>query len=125
MTPARPAMISGVVTVALEQFEELVADALDGLPADLGAAMENVAVVVDDVSPPGPLLGLYEGVPLTQRGSHYSAAMPDRITIYMATICAACQTGQQVVDLVRKTVIHEVGHHFGIDDRRLKELGWA
>ena len=59
------------------------------------------------------------------RGQHYSASMPDRITIYMATICRACRTRQEVVDLVRKTVIHEVGHHFGIDDDRLKELGWA
>ena len=59
------------------------------------------------------------------RGSNYSASMPDRITIYMATICRACRTRQEVVDLVRKTVIHEVGHHFGIDDDRLKELGWA
>jgi len=108
-----------------EQFEALVADALDGIPADLGAAMENVAVVVDDVSPPGRLLGLYEGIPLTRRGNHYSASMPDRITIYMATTCAACQTSQEVVELVRKTVIHEVGHHFGIDDERLKQLGWA
>jgi predicted Zn-dependent protease with MMP-like domain len=53
------------------------------------------------------------------------SAVPDRITIYMATICSACTTTQEVVDMVRKTVIHEIGHHFGIDDRRLKELGWA
>ena len=111
--------------MTVEQFGELVADALDGIPAELGTAMENVAVVVDEVSPPGRLLGLYEGVPLTQRGSHYSATMPDRITIYMATVCAACTTRQEVIEMVRKTVIHEVGHHFGIDDRRLKELGWA
>ena len=118
-------MISGMVTMTIEQFEALVADALDGIPADLGSAMENVAVVVDDVSPPGRLLGLYEGIPLTRRGNHYSASMPDRITIYMAATCEACQTSQEVVELVRKTVIHEVGHHFGIDDERLKELGWA
>ena len=118
-------MISGMVTMTVEQFEGLVADALDGLPADLGAAMENVAVVVDDVSPPGRLLGLYEGIPLTRRGNHYSASVPDRITIYMATTCEACQTSQEVVELVRKTVIHEIGHHFGIGDARLKELGWA
>jgi predicted Zn-dependent protease with MMP-like domain len=118
-------MISWMVTMSVPEFEELVRDALDGIPADLGAAMENVAVVVDDDSPPGRLLGLYQGVPLTRRGSNYSASMPDRITIYMATICRACRTRQEVVDLVRKTVIHEVGHHFGIDDDRLKELGWA
>ena len=118
-------MISWMVPMMVPEFEELVRDALDGIPADLGAAMENVAVVVDDDSPPGRLLGLYQGVPLTWRGSSYSASMPDRITIYMATICRACRTRQEVVDLVRKTVIHEVGHHFGIDDDRLKELGWA
>jgi predicted Zn-dependent protease with MMP-like domain len=118
-------MMSGVITMPAGQFEQLVADALDGIPAGLGASMENVAVVVDDLSPAGPLFGLYQGVPLTNRGNHYTATGPDRITIYMATICGACQTTQEVVDLVRKTVIHEVGHHFGIDDRRLKELGWA
>jgi predicted Zn-dependent protease with MMP-like domain len=114
-----------MVSLSIEQFEELVTDALDGIPADLRANMENVAVVVDDVSPPGSLLGLYEGVPLTKRGNHYSASVPDRITIYMATICSSCTTTQEVVELARKTVIHEVGHHFGIDDQRLKELGWA
>jgi predicted Zn-dependent protease with MMP-like domain len=114
-----------MVTMSIEQFEGLVTDALDGIPADLGANMENVAVVVDEESPPGPLLGLYEGIPLTKRGNSYMASVPDRITIYMATICSSCTTTQEVVDLVRKTVIHEIGHHFGIDDRRLKELGWA
>jgi predicted Zn-dependent protease with MMP-like domain len=108
----------------VEQFETLVGSALDGIPAPLGATMDNVAVVVD-TGPPGRLFGLYEGVPLTRRGNHYSASAPDRITIYMATICGACQTAREVEELVRKTVIHEVGHHFGIDDRRLAELGWA
>jgi predicted Zn-dependent protease with MMP-like domain len=114
-----------MVTLTIEQFEKLVADALDGIPMDLGSAMENVAVIVDDSSRPGRLLGLYEGVPLTQRGVHYSAAMPDRITIFKAAICASCRTEQEVVALVRKTVIHEVAHHFGIDDAHLEEWGWA
>jgi predicted Zn-dependent protease with MMP-like domain len=114
-----------MVTMPVEQFEQLVTDALDGIPPDLGANMDNVAVVVDELSPPGSLLGLYEGIPLTSRGNSYMSAVPDRITIYMASICAACSTTQEVVDMVRKTVIHEIGHHFGIDDRRLKELGWA
>ncbi len=118
-------MMADVITMSVGQFEALVADALDGIPEELGRAMENVAVVVDDLSPPGRLLGLYQGVPLTQRGNHYSASTPDRITIYMATICAVCQTSWEVVEQVRKTVIHEIGHHFGIDDHRLKELGWA
>jgi predicted Zn-dependent protease with MMP-like domain len=114
-----------MVTMSSEQFEELVATAIDGIPADLRAGMENVAVVVDELSPPGRLLGLYEGIPLTRRGNDYSASMPDRITIFMSTICSTCRTTQEVVDMVRKTVIHEIGHHFGIDDKRLDELGWA
>jgi len=118
-------IMSEMNTVSVEQFEELVSSALEGIPAGLRAAMDNVAVVVDDLSPPGRLLGLYEGVPLTRRGNHYSASAPDRITIYMATICAMCRTGPEVEELVRKTVVHEVGHHFGIGDQRLEELGWA
>jgi predicted Zn-dependent protease with MMP-like domain len=116
-------MILSVIDMPLEQFEGLVADALDGIPVELGEAMENVAVL-DEHRPPGRLLGLYEGVPLTSRGSNYSATGPDRITIFMATICFACATTQEVVETVRRVVIHEVGHHFGIDDKRLKELGW-
>ena len=111
--------------MSVEEFEDLVTRALDAIPERLRASMDNVAVVVDDQSPPGRLLGLYEGVPLTSRGNHYTASSPDRITIYMATICGVCQTQADVVAMVRKTVIHEVGHHFGIDDRRLEELGWA
>jgi predicted Zn-dependent protease with MMP-like domain len=114
-----------MVTISVAEFEKLVGDALDAIPAELGAAMENVAVVVDDLSPPGRLLGLYEGVPLTSRGAHYSATAPDRITIYMATICQACRTDQDVIEMVRRVVIHEVGHHFGIDDERLEQLGWG
>jgi predicted Zn-dependent protease with MMP-like domain len=117
-------MIWRMVSMSFDAFESLVAGALEQIPSSLREAMENVAVIVDDASPPGRLLGLYEGVPLTKR-SGYSAAMPDRITIYMATICAACQTTADVVALVRKTVIHEVAHHFGISDPRLDELGWA
>ena len=75
-------------------------------------------------APPGRLLGLYEGVPLTSRGSHYSATSPDRITIFMATILGLCSTPEEVVEMVRRVVIHEVGHHFGINDKRLEELGW-
>jgi predicted Zn-dependent protease with MMP-like domain len=118
-------MRSNVVAVSVERFEELVADALDSIPQNLAKAMENVAVLVDESSLPGRLFGLYQGVPLTARGVHYSAAMPDRITIFMATICAACGNEQEVVAMVKKTVIHEVAHHFGIDDRHLKEWGWA
>jgi predicted Zn-dependent protease with MMP-like domain len=85
--------------------------------------MDNVVVLIDDVTPPGRLFGLYQGVPLTSRG-RYAAAMPDRITIFKEAICMACESTQDVERQVRKTVIHEVGHHFGISDARLRELGW-
>ncbi len=86
--------------------------------------MRNVAVTVEpDGGPPG-LLGLYQGVPLTSRTSHYSGVFPDRITIYRDAICAICSTEAEVVEQVRRTVIHEIGHHFGIGDARLHELGW-
>jgi predicted Zn-dependent protease with MMP-like domain len=113
-----------MVVVAGERFEEMVGVALDGLPPELGKLMRNVAVTVElDGGPPG-LLGLYEGVPLTERFSDYSGLLPDRITIYRKAICAICDTEDEVVEEVRRTVIHEVGHHFGIDDDRLHALGW-
>jgi predicted Zn-dependent protease with MMP-like domain len=107
-----------------EPFERMVSQALDGLPPKLGAVMRNVAVTVDHESTALDLLGLYQGVPLTARTSHYSAVMPDRITIFRHAICAICHSEDEVVEQVRRTVIHEVGHHFGIDDHRLHELGW-
>jgi predicted Zn-dependent protease with MMP-like domain len=112
--------------VTREHFEQLVADALDSLPAELGASMENVAVLVEDRAAGRSLFGLYEGIPLTKRGPQsYTGAMPDRITLYQETICSVCSTEAEVVAQVRKTVIHEVAHHFGISDPRLDELGWA
>jgi predicted Zn-dependent protease with MMP-like domain len=114
-----------MVVVPDARFEELVAEALDGLPAELGRAMDNVSVFVEERSRRGNLLGLYEGIPLTQRSSGYSGmVMPDRITIFRQPICAACESEDAVVRQVRRTVVHEVAHHFGIDDARLTELGW-
>jgi len=107
-----------------EHFEQLVADALDSLPEELGRRMENVAVVVSEDGPPG-LLGLYQGVPLTSRDNYGWMAMPDRITIFQRAICWRCGSDDDVVRQVRITVIHEIGHHFGISDARLHELGWA
>jgi predicted Zn-dependent protease with MMP-like domain len=106
------------------RFEAMVADALDGLPGELGRLMSNVAVTVEHRPGPPGLLGLYEGIPLTSRTTQYAGVLPDRITIYRQAICAACRTEQEVAVQVRRTVIHEVAHHFGIDDRRLRELGW-
>jgi predicted Zn-dependent protease with MMP-like domain len=105
-------------------FEVMVGLALDGLPPELGRVMRNVAVTVDQDSTDRRLLGLYRGVPLTKRTSHYSGALPDRITIFRHAICAICNTEEQVVEQVRRVVIHEIGHHFGIGDARLHELGW-
>jgi predicted Zn-dependent protease with MMP-like domain len=109
--------------VGPDRFEELVGQALDGLPPELGRRMRNVAVVIEDVGPPG-LLGLYEGIPLTERNAGYSGVLPDRISIYRLPICSICDNDDEVVEQVKITVVHEVGHHFGIDDARLHELGW-
>jgi predicted Zn-dependent protease with MMP-like domain len=113
-----------VIDVEPERFEEMVVTALDGLPAELGELMRNVAVTVEHGPGPRNLLGLYQGVPLTSRTSHYVGVLPDRITIYRRAICAICDTEAEVSDQVRRTVVHEVGHHFGISDQRLHELGW-
>jgi predicted Zn-dependent protease with MMP-like domain len=113
-----------VIEVDPERFEEMVASALDGLPEELGRLMSNVAVTVEHQPGPRGLLGLYEGIPLTSRTTGYAGVLPDRITIYRQAICALCQSEQEVADQVRRTVIHEVAHHFGIDDARLRELGW-
>ena len=113
-----------MIDVEPEYFEELVTTALDALPDNLGKLMDNVVVIVEhDLGPPG-LLGLYEGIPLTDRTSDYAGVLPDRITIYRREICAICRTEQEVADQVRQTVVHEIAHHFGIDDDRLTELGW-
>lgn len=110
----------------MSRFEELVRDALDDIPTELASQMENVAVFVEDHSDDPHLLGFYEGVPLTERDYYGTyATMPDRITIYRRAVLAACRSEREVVEQVRTTVIHEVAHHFGIDDERLGELGWA
>ena len=113
-----------MVDVDPQRFEAMVSEALDGIPAELGELMSNVAVTVHHERGPAGLLGLYSGVPLTRRSSSYAGVLPDRITIYRRAICAVCGTESEVVERVRRTVIHEVGHHFGISDARLRELGW-
>ena len=113
-----------MIDVDPDRFEAMVSEALDGIPAELGELMSNVAVTVQHGSGPAGLLGLYQGVPLTRRSAFYAGALPDRITIYRLVICAVCNSDPEVVEQVRRTVIHEVGHHFGICDARLRELGW-
>jgi predicted Zn-dependent protease with MMP-like domain len=121
------------VQVSLARFEELVADALDEVPEELAAEMENVAIVVEDWPSRrqldgrrGTLLGLYEGVPLTARGPiSYAGVMPDKITIFRGPLSARAHDEDDLAAQVRVTVLHEVGHYFGLDDARLRELGWA
>jgi predicted Zn-dependent protease with MMP-like domain len=116
-----------------EDFEQLVADALDQIPESLGRLMENVVVMVEDWPTPeqlagrrGTLLGLYQGIDLTRRSPlSYAGVMPDRITIFRGPISRLARTKTELVALVTTTVIHEVAHHFGISDERLIELGWA
>jgi predicted Zn-dependent protease with MMP-like domain len=110
--------------ISVNAFEALVADALEVIPDQLRAEMENVAIIIDDESPPGRLYGLYEGVPLTKRGT-YGGARPDQITLFLATICRSAHTPEELAQRVRVTLLHEVGHHFGLGEARLRELGWA
>ncbi len=112
-----------MVEVSPARFEQMVSEALDTLPPRFTKLMRNVAVTVEDGDDPH-LLGLYQGIPLTERTSDYSAALPDKITIFRNAICAAARDEDEVVAQVRATVVHEIGHHFGIDDERLHELGW-
>ncbi len=115
-----------MVEVDPERFEQLVAAALDELPAPLAEGLETVVVRIRTGRLTGGLLGLYEGVPLTDRGDYGAGSpMPDRVTIYRLPICSICETEEEVTEQVRITVIHELAHHYGIDDERLHELGWA
>ncbi|HEY5841956.1 MAG TPA: metallopeptidase family protein [Mycobacterium sp.] len=114
------------VRMSPHRFDELVSDALDLIPAKLAAAIDNVVVLVDNRHPDEPdLLGLYEGIALTERDTTYAGALPDTITLYRDALLEMCDSEAEVVDEVAITVIHEIAHHFGIDDDRLHELGWA
>jgi predicted Zn-dependent protease with MMP-like domain len=106
------------------EFDALVQDALDSLPADIRTQMSNVEVVVEDEPPPGRrLLGLYQGVPLTRRGAHYAWVAPDKITIYRGPLeRLAVGDAERLRTEVRRVVLHEVAHHFGISDARLLEI---
>ncbi|HRY08554.1 MAG: metallopeptidase family protein [Actinobacteria bacterium] len=114
-----------MIDVSPERFEQLVEAAVNVIPEDLARYIDNVAIVVEDDAPAEDphLLGLYEGVPLTARGSWYIAAMPDRIRIFRLPILRMCQSQAEVVREVYITVVHEIAHHFGIDDATLHDLG--
>jgi predicted Zn-dependent protease with MMP-like domain len=114
------------VTMDARRFEGLVGEALDLIPERLVEAMDNVVILVKDRNPDEPsLLGLYHGIALTERTSHYGGTLPDRIFIYKDAILDICQDEDDVVDEVAVTVVHEVAHHFGIDDHTLHDLGWG
>ena len=112
-----------------ERFMQLVAEALDELPDWVRRSLDNVEILIDDHPPDGVdphTLGLYEGIPLTSRGIDYTGVLPDRITLFARPIEA--EAGPQDTELRRviaETVVHEIAHHFGIDDARLHELGWG
>ena len=110
-----------------ERFEELVGDALDQVPEGLAALMDNVVVLVEDEPPQDDpdLLGFYDGTPLTERDTRYAGVVPDRIMIFRNPTLRMCEGEDEVVDEVRITVVHEIAHHFGIDDDRLHDLGYA
>jgi predicted Zn-dependent protease with MMP-like domain len=109
--------------VALD-FQSIIQAALDGLPPDLRARISNVEILVEDEPPPGrPLLGLYEGVPLTRRSSGYSGVLPDKITIYRGPLERQYGRDPELLEAqIKRVVLHELAHHFGISDRRLTEL---
>ena len=115
------------------QFERLVREALSQVPDELRARLDNVDLVVEDWPSPGQLvgsgiddgqylLGLYEGVPLTERYD-YGMVLPDKITLFQKPIEGVCSTDEEVINEVRDTVVHELAHHFGIDDDTLEDIG--
>ena len=117
-----------VVDMSDADFEAAVADALDQVPADLLELMDNVVILVEDEPPadePPDLLGLYVGTPLTERDAGWAGSLPDRISIFQGPTLRACADRDEVVEEVAVTVVHEIAHHFGIDDARLHVLGWS
>ncbi|WUH92754.1 metallopeptidase family protein [Streptomyces sp. NBC_00433] len=116
-----------MLEMSREAFEELVGEALDRIPSELTRLMDNVAVFVEDEPPAGEpdLLGLYEGTPLTERGEWYAGVLPDRITVYRGPTLRMCESREDVVAETEITVVHEIAHHFGIDDERLHHLGYG
>ena len=109
------------------EFDRLVDEALDALPVEIADRVHNVVVLVEDDAPPEDpdLLGIYDGVALTERAANHAGDLPDRILLFRHNLLAMCETPDELADEVRITVVHEIAHHFGIDDARLGELGYA
>jgi predicted Zn-dependent protease with MMP-like domain len=108
------------------EFEAAADEALSGIPADLRAALRNVAIFVELECPPGEeeMLGVYDGIPLTERDDAW-IALPDRITLFQGPLERMCDTREELLEQIAVTVVHEIGHYFGIDDERLHDLGWG
>jgi predicted Zn-dependent protease with MMP-like domain len=114
------------VRMSEARFEELVGDALDQIPAELTRAIDNVVILIEPRNPDDPhLLGLYHGIALTERDSHYGGSLPDTVTVYRDALLDVCADESEVIEEVRITVIHEIAHYFGIDEDRLHQLGWG
>ncbi|EON22799.1 hypothetical protein CF8_3395 [Nocardioides sp. CF8] len=109
------------------EFDRLVDEALDALPVEIATRVDNVVVLVEEQAPPEDpdILGIYDGVALTERGANHAGDLPDRILLFRANLLEMCATPEELADEVRITVVHEIAHHFGIDDARLDELGYA
>ena len=109
------------------EFEEAVGDALDLVPPALMDQLDNVVFLVEDEPPPEEpdLLGVYDGIPLTERDLTWGGHLPDRITIFRGPLVRMCQDREELLDEIAITVVHEIAHHFGIDDEALHELGWG
>jgi len=124
-----------MTNLSRSQFEALVEQALTDLPAEIRARMDNVVITIASwpsaselkrvkATDPRQLFGLYEGIPLTRRGAHYNLVAPDRIVLYRGPLQAASRTLTALREQVRRTVVHEIAHHFGIDEARIRELGY-
>jgi predicted Zn-dependent protease with MMP-like domain len=115
------------VHLSESSFDDLVSDALDRIPAPLAALMDNVVVLVEDEPPPeeAGILGLYVGTPLTERDSNYTFRPPDQVFVYRGPLLRMCADADELADEVAITVVHEIAHHFGIDDDQLHAWGWG
>ena len=125
-TRQRPPTL-GPVHLSENEFDDLVSDALDRIPAPLAALMDNVVVLVEDEPPPeeAGILGLYVGTPLTERDSNYTFRPPDQVFVYRGPLLRMCADADELADEVAITVVHEIAHHFGIDDEQLHDWGWS
>jgi predicted Zn-dependent protease with MMP-like domain len=116
-----------VIEMSRERFEQLVDEAIDAVPDEIAGLVRNLVVLVEDEPPADDpdLLGLYDGVALTEREANYSAALPDRVLVFRNPLLEMCEDEAELVEEIGITVVHEIAHHFGIDDRRLHDLGYG